>query len=888
MSLTFATAWLLPSLLLADGATVPLDTRFPDGAEVFHCTFDSSWDANFDGWPDQWTRRRGPGYPHYIEMQIREEPSPAGNRCFRIEMDGGAATAYSPPIQVCPLFSYVMEGYVRTDGLEHDEAFLSLTFLDEQRRRLETVASERFQKTDGWRKVRIGPVAPASEDARFAIIALHVEPGKREDLRGSAAFDDIWLARLPRMALSSNQSHNLFFDSRDVEILCRASGFTRTDPRVTLRLIDALGNDLCREERQLEVETAETNVAVSLETFAEGASGLVGETRWRPELPGPGFYYVEAAMQDESTLTYQRRLSLALIDTQDVAPHSEFGWTLPNRGDALPPVLLGQLIRQVGIGRVKYPLWFGDERTEQEVERVVGFVERLSTAGIELIGLLDKPPQALRSKYAGVEWRGAAAVFAPDPKVWYPFLEPVMTRLATRVRWWQLGNDLDTSFVTSVDPAAKLKEVKAELDRIGQDVNVGIAWPWLHELPPTGKQPPPWRFLAFSAEPVLTAEELATYLDASKGVSASRWVVLEPLSITDYSADVRATDLVFRMMAAKMHGADAIFCPDPFNDERGLMNRDGTPGELLMPWRVASLALGGANHLGSIDLPNGSPNQVFGKGQEAVMIVWAWRPTEEVIHLGSKARQVDLWGHETPLRTQEGRQVIEVTRAPTFVTGLDASIARWQMNCRFAQEKLPSVSAAPHPNSCTFQNTFDRGIAGQATIIAPEGWNIQPSQITFRLAEGESMKQPFTITLPFDATTGRHPVRIDFEIQTTPSEKFSVFRNFDVGLGVVHIEVEARLNDQGELEVVQRMVNEGSERVTFRCQLFIPGRRRMMTQVVNLANGYDEQVYRIPEGAGLAGETLWLRGEEVNGPRVLNYRFIAPAPKPVSSPTPSP
>ncbi|MDZ7618343.1 MAG: hypothetical protein U1E05_15160, partial [Patescibacteria group bacterium] len=250
-----ATAWILSFALLGTGENVPLDVRFPDGIEVFHCDFDASWDTNYDGWPDQWTRRRGPGYPHYLQIQIREEPSPSGSHCLRMDMDGGAATAYSPPIQVCSLYSYVVEAYLRTDGLEYSTAFVSITFLNEERQRLETATSERFQKTDGWQKIRIGPIAPADEGTRFAIVALHVEPGRREDLRGSAAFDDVWVARLPRMTLSTNQSHNLFFDTRDVEVVCRASGFTSSNPTVSLRLTDAKGNDLCQEQRPLEVRT---------------------------------------------------------------------------------------------------------------------------------------------------------------------------------------------------------------------------------------------------------------------------------------------------------------------------------------------------------------------------------------------------------------------------------------------------------------------------------------------------------------------------------------------------------------------------------------------------------------------------------------------------------
>lgn len=867
--------WILPFILLASGTDTPLDERFPEGTEVFHCDFGPSWDANYDDWPDQWTRQQGPGYPHYVSIGISEEPSPVGNRCLRVEIDGGAAAAFSPPIQIGLLFSYVMEGYLRTDGLEHNTAFFSLTFLDEDRHRLKTVVSERFRHTGGWQKVRIGPVAPDGGQSRFAIIGLHVEPGERDDLRGSVSFDDIWLARLPRMVLSSDQPHNLLFDSREIEIVCAASGFSRPNPVVAFRLTDALGNEVLSERRYLNVRTAELHVAVSLDTFAEGSSGLLGEARWRPELPSPGFYRVEATMQGDGALAHRRQLNIAVIESREAAPNNEFGWTLPGRGGNLPPALLGRLVRQAGIGRVKYPLWFGDGQDEREIERMVGLVERLSYSGIELVGILDKPPQLPQSMYDGRGRLGADDVFAPDPKVWYPLLEPVMARFAMRVRTWQLGTDLDTSFVDSVNPVAKLRQVKAELERIGGHVNLGMGWRWTHEVPAGASEPAPWQFLTLSAEPVLTAQELGHYLQATGQAGTQRWVALQPLPAADYATEVRATDLVARMIAAKIHGAEAVFCPEPFSDERGLMHADGTPGELFMPWRVAALALGGATYLGSVDLPNGSPNHVFERNSDAVMIVWNWNPTEEILHLGRTVRQVDLWGRETVPRSQGHRQVIDVAKVPVFVTGLDRDIARWRLNCHLANTTLPSVFAVPHRNGYSFQNTFDHGVAGRATVVTPDGWTVEPPEITFRLVEGELLEQPMAVTLPFDATTGRHPLRIDFDIQTSPSRQFSVYRHVDVGLGFVYVEMETHVNEHGELEVLQRFVNDGDGRVSFRCQLFIPGRPRMMTQVVSLARNFDEQVYRLANGSELLGETMWLRAEEMAGPRVLNYRFIA-------------
>jgi len=67
----FLNSVLLPLLLVAAEAEPPLTQRYPQAIEVFHCNFDQSSDANFDGWPDGWTRRRLPGYPSYVKIKIQ-------------------------------------------------------------------------------------------------------------------------------------------------------------------------------------------------------------------------------------------------------------------------------------------------------------------------------------------------------------------------------------------------------------------------------------------------------------------------------------------------------------------------------------------------------------------------------------------------------------------------------------------------------------------------------------------------------------------------------------------------------------------------------------------------------------------------------------------------
>jgi len=907
---------LVSVLIIAVTPAAPIEVRYAGADEVFRCQFDEPWDKNFDHWPDQWWRRKGRGFPRYVKVEISDEPTPTGNRCLRIDLDGGAVAAFSPTIPISHLYTYVLEGLLQTEGLQHDQVYLSLTLLDQQRRRLEAFHSQKIGGSQSWTKLRLGPVAPDGDNASFAVIGLHLEPGDRADLSGSVRFDDLWLGRLPRMSLSANSQHHVFTEPDQITVSLSASGMTEEDPPVVFRLEDASGA-LISEDRQrmktvpsvghgnappdgratgiMPVPPAGSH-RLPLDDSPVDQPTLVGSVRWKPTVPGVGFYRVRATMYDRDNLVHRRELTLAVVDEHRGCSGSEFGWSLPQGDKPLPLAELGQLVGQAGIGWVKYPLWFDEQADEEQVREVSRFSQSLAEQGIELVGLLSDPPAALRSRFR--DSQSAAEIFTADPQLWFPSLESAVARMGIQVRWWQLGLDKDFGFVGCPKLAERIAEIKAQLDTLSHDANVGFGWDWRAPVPipsvghanapPNGRAggAPAWRFLALSADPPPTREEVAAYMAAARDPQLRRWVVLEPLCRDRYSSDARAIDLVRQMTAAKIDGAEGIFVTDPFSTDRGLMNDDGTAGELFMPWRTTALMLARARYLGSIQLPSGSQNHIFARQQDAVMVVSNEAAKQEVIYLGHDVRQVDLWGRSTTAGQRGNRQVIEVGHLGTFVTGIDEKIVRWRQGFSLASDWMPSVAGSRHENSFRLKNTFDQPVAGHVELIVPDRWELHPRRTDFRLARGEELQQPFEIMLPYNAASGRHPIRADFELQADrPSAadasatqnweyRFSVYRHLDVGSGDVYIELVTRLNQHGELEVEQHFINDTQEPVSFRCHLLAPDRRRQKTQVVGLGHGRQLHVYRLPDGQQLIGKTLWLRAEQVDGPRVLNYRFV--------------
>jgi hypothetical protein len=131
-----------------------------------------------------------------------------------------------------------------------------------------------------------------------------------------------------------------------------------------------------------------------------------------------------------------------------------------------------------------------------------------------------------------------------------------------------------------------------------------------------------------------------------------------------------------------------------------------------------------------------------------------------------------------------------------------------------------------------------------------------------------------------NALYGKQPVRVDFEIQADEQYQFSVYTEMAVGTEDLTLDVSTHLDKEGTLIVEQLMTNSAKQLADFRCHLYAKGRRRQRLQVYRLGPNLDRKVYRFPDGADLVGNQLLLEIEELNGPRVLKYQFVATAEAP--------
>lgn len=286
------------------------------------------------------------------------------------------------------------------------------------------------------------------------------------------------------------------------------------------------------------------------------------------------------------------------------------------------------------------------------------------------------------------------------------------------------------------------------------------------------------------------------------------------------------------------------------------------------------MALRGAKYLGQFELPNRSPNAVFERGSEIILVVWNSAPTTEEFFLGDQAATVDLWGQRTrlPLDAHTQAQTIEVGPTPTFIRGCSVPVARWRLAVQYANGRIKSEYGA-HEEALMGVNTFAQGLTGKVTVRFPQGWEVEPSQWPLHSAAGEKFKFPMTLKFPQEASLGDLRTSVDFEVSADREYKFSVFLPYRLGIGDVDLKVVWRKKDDGRLEIEQWITNntEPLEVLEFNCSLFIPGQVRQRHFVTRLGKGEDQRFYFVPNADGLRGKELRLKAEQVDGPRVLNY-----------------
>ena len=853
---------VLWTMLIVAGMTAAPNEAFePTAVTLYKYGFETRADDEFDEWPQGWRRRRGPGYPGYLDIEIVDDRPAEGKYCLRAQLNGGAVALFSPPMPADHRSSFVLTGSIRTVGLKNDHAQLSLTYLDKHDQVLERVVSVGVTTAKTWESVKLGASYCANPAVQKVVIGLHLEPiQQRADLNGTVWFDDLVLAVAPRQVIELPDQVHLYSPQQEIPLRCRYLRHVDSNVKVLLTLLDPTG-------RLVEPPLARITAAKLPEPNVQWSGSL-----WFKE---PGFYRLRVAVADDDEHQHIEETTLAILPDMQPTPRGEFGWTLPKGEERIPLADVTRLLGNVGITRVKFPVWVGDHR--ERIDELVTLFNSIRLQGVELIALLSQPPSAYQQKLGIRTELNAAKLFQADIQAFAPTIDPLLTRMSWQIAAWQLGDDHDTSLASLPKLIEHIDAIKQHLDRVGYNVTVGLTWNWSKADPVQIKSTDelPWRFVSVSDRQLSSPMELSERIESLTSKQLPRWLSLEPPKSSSEDLSARINDLLERLLLAKTHGMKAIFLHAPIRDQGGLVNTDGSPTELLLPWRTTASLLSGAEYLGQIPLPQGSRNYAFARDSQVVLVLEGSEPRGETLYLGEEVRQINVWGQSITPPINGSRQVVRTEATPVFITGVHAGITRWRLNTRLADRRLPSQFGVRQRSRVLVKNTLGETVVGALRIVPPPDWRVLPERFEIELAPNEETELPISWYVPLNGTSGQQRVQLDFELFGSERYEFSAFDNIEVGLGDLRLDSMTRLNDQGDLVVQQRIVNNTSSPASFRCHLHMPGQPRIRAQLDHLGPGEHTFTYKFPNGRQFIGQTLWIRAEEIGGSRVLSHRFLA-------------
>jgi hypothetical protein len=401
---------------------------------VLSFDFEPDEDREPDGLPDDWNRRRGPGFPSYVDCEIDEKHSHVGDQSLHVKVNGGKVAYYSPFNQkaalIDPRFNYQFRGFIRTERLKHDHALFTVSFLNSRRQRIQRFETKPISGTHAnWIQLELGPLKPDPE-VRYVVIGCHVDHRANDDIKGDVWFDGIWLGKMPRLTLMPEAHDHFLTPDSDIVINAEVSGL-ESDSQFELQLAlqDVAGEVLEQNSWRL----TSNDKSVSLTSVSGQKIG------WKVAARQHGCYFVRADLKRDKQPVQSTVTTLVISEPAQSRPVGEFGWSLSNGLGPLTADELSLVAYEAGINWVKIPVWSSmHEEDATSPAEVTSLLESLYDRSISTVGLLNDPPRAIRSQFAK-DWTGTSEIFSLPPDFWSPSLEPVLARYGSTIEYWQLG-----------------------------------------------------------------------------------------------------------------------------------------------------------------------------------------------------------------------------------------------------------------------------------------------------------------------------------------------------------------------------------------------------------------------------------------------------------------
>ena len=889
--------------------------------------FGAKEDLRRDGWPDDWTRRTGQDYPKFIPIGIHQNarstedlaeienfrrfssqcmvawqqrkwpwqvipekvPSEIDqllertllNPYLRVQMDGGAVEASSALVPVDIHSVYFMTALIHCDSEDYD-ANVKLRFLDSKLKSLFEMPTKAFSGKTGWKTAATESQYSMRDDIAFVQAVIQVQPKSIKSYRGEYGFDAIRILRTPRLSLSVDRPLAYYRKGEEVIARCIASGMTSDQSSIKLVLHDHTGQEVASVTKLFVRHDSEPTRLVSKHESESRPKTTYwdGSCEWRMANLEPGYYEVTTQLTKGKSGVFELDEQFCVMPTvKQHKPDSRFGWSMSTKNneelDGVDTGRLIEILRFGQVGRIKLPIWY-DSRDTIASKAAIERVDKVQLAGISCVGVIASPPKTIRNKFLRLNPSETASALE-DSLLVQSFLEPVMSQMCARISDFQIGWDHETDFVSNPRLKPALEAIKNLTRRYGQEAQVIAA---RNPLLSASKVAAIDRWQLFSSQPLTSKETeiLSGKSGTADFTNKAPWLSLTPLNATRYSLSARVHDLASRMLSVAVETgttSTTAWISNPADPEVGLLESDGNPREMFLPFRSMAIAISGKRQIGSLPIPSLGENYLLVSGDEAKLIAWSARSTTAQLYLGEDVTAQDVWGRtvaiETIVTTNGPEQRLTIGKWPIIIGGVDPRVARWRMGVSLEKSRIDPIVGQTQELIVRFSNPLSNPVIGQVKVIAPSIL-VEEASTSLEVDGNSNENVSVPILIRPDANTSSATIKIAFEIHGEKPVTFVVDQEIQVGTSDFEFEVRHEIDGDNQLRLFIEAVNHQSDPLSFDCMLLIPNRPRARTQIAGLRDRVSK-VILIENAAELIGKTLWLRCEQIATNRVLNYRI---------------
>ncbi len=854
--------------------------------------------GNYEDTPMYWTRFTGDGLPAYSKGAFDEAVGRTAPPSFRFALRGGnIAYEYTHnDLAVFPDSDYLIEGYIRAQGLAHARAFVAAYLVDGFGRRI--AGSERVSPLvsslpdgdDTWQRIEL-TVSGDYPDARTLRLQLWVlqryvwhDPGEqavdpilRQDVQAHVWFDDLTIFRMPRVQFRLSNPGGLVVPGASESVELDVSNATAATIQAEISLQDESGAP--RLERTFElVSQATEHHRVPV-----------------PSLP-PGLYRAHLRLLGGGETLVRRSLQFAVLPalTPLTVTSPDIGvdlgrWPADHeRGVSELTRTLGACAVKVGVPMIGSP---GTEGEATYLRQIGDLARQLGRQHIATTAVILSPVATERSPVR----RSTQWMLRTDEQ-WEGRVGPVFAFFGGQLTSWQLGDErLELAGPDRWTPAA-VSQIREKLERFVAAPELVLPRSVLDAAPqpadgaaapsPAGERwsGPALHAYSYWVGPDLPTrtipQHLAFWLADTPATPSdpARWLSLAFDDTASVPVAEHVADLARRVVLAKAVNPERLYLPAPYEPAGDVGANGWQPTADYLPLRTLLHYLSGQQAVAALSLGSDTVALLF-DGDRRTLVLWTWvaDDTPQVVDLyaGAAARAVDLFGREQPLQHDGAFVHIPVTRTPLLIENVNTPLLLIQDSFRLTPAVVQLHDPDPRP-VLTLRNHYASDLSGEITLTGVKDWEIRPNPIRLSLAPGEALEQTLEFILPPRQVAAPRQLGIDVRLERPEPQSLHFEVTLELTLKGIIARGTARW-DGDQLVVTQTLHNRSSTPVSFNgfCQPL--GRARLERAYLNVPPGEERtQEYRFPAARDLAGTNVWLGLEEIEGHRTLDQLVVAP------------